>query len=193
MLSYITKKFGNKTIEDNMGKQNRTQQKENSITIIIILGIMTVVAIIGMFIALSISNNRTSKQSFTPPPFEVSAIEGTPKVSEELEYNILYQEGMSFQVGLCGNVRVTKDSADIYLTNTEENEVWIKVRVYDENGTILGESGLLKAGEYVKSVALTESISTDTQIKLKIMSYEPETYYSCGSIVVTPNVVRVEE
>ena len=50
----------------------------------------------------------------------------------------------------------------------------------DGNGNILGETGLIRPGEYVKDVALTENLTAGKKIKLKIMGYEPETYFSAG-------------
>ena len=73
-------------------------------------------------------------------------------------------------------------NAAVYLTNPAENEVWLKLRVLDENGNILGETGLIRPGEYVKDVALTENLTAGTKIKLKIMGYEPETYFSAGTV-----------
>ena len=45
-------------------------------------------------------------------------------------------------------------SATVYFTNAQENHVYLKLRVLDENDRILGETGLLKPGEYVKDVQL---------------------------------------
>ena len=79
-------------------------------------------------------------------------------------------------------------NAAVYLTNPAENEVWLKLRVLDGNGNILGETGMIRPGEYVKDVALTENFTAGTKIKLKIMGYEPETYFSAGSATLNTAV-----
>ena len=67
----------------------------------------------------------------------------------------------------------------------------ISVEILTANGTLLGETGLIRPGEYVKSVSLTSEVEDGTAIKLKIMAYEPDTYYSAGS--VTLNTILREE
>ena len=76
------------------------------------------------------------------------------------------------------------DAADVYFTNSEKFDVWLKLRVLTADGTLLGETGLIRPGEYVKSVSLTSEVEDGTAIKLKIMAYEPDTYYSAGSITL---------
>ena len=78
--------------------------------------------------------------------------------------------------------------ATVYLTNNAENKVYIKLRVLDADGNSLGETGLIKPGEYVKDVELSKVLAAGTSIKLKIMSYEPETYMSMGSAVLNTKI-----
>lgn len=118
---------------------------------------------------------------FTPPPFEENAVSGVPDVPDDLGYSAPYKEGMSYRFSICGNVMTEGTDAVVYLTNPSDGEVWMKVRILDSKGKILGESGLIKPGEYVRSVALSYAPAAGTEIKLKIMGYEPETYYSAGS------------
>lgn len=73
----------------------------------------------------------------------------------------------------------------VYLTNPAENTVWLKLRVLDTNGSILGETGLLRPGEYVRTVALSAAPTPGTSITLKIMGYEPDTYLSAGSATLS--------
>lgn len=129
-------------------------------------------------------HRRTSQGEFVPPAFEESAVVGTPEVAEELAYMECYQEGMNFRFWCCGNVQQTEKMAVTYFTNSQENEVWMKMRILDEEGAILGETGLLKPGEYVEGVLLSEELEAGTPIELKIMAYEPETYYSAGAVSV---------
>ena len=85
------------------------------------------------------------------------------------------------------------NNAAIYLTNPAENKVWLKLRVLDESNNILGETGLIRPGEYVKDVELTENLTAGTKIKLKIMGYEPETYFSAGSATLNTAIGDVAQ
>lgn len=154
--------------------------------IIPILSILCVLSIIVMLFA--ISNAPKNEVEFAPPNFEVEAIQGLPKPPQELGWSELYQDGMNYRVGICGNIVAYNNVADIYLSNSSDNKVWLKLRVLDENNNIIGETGLLKPNEYVKSVKLVANVQNGQRIKLKIMSYEPETYYSQGSVVLNTNI-----
>ena len=152
---------------------------------------MCLAAVIFMIIVLCIPKEANAKP-FTPPPFDENAQMGIPTVFDDLGYNVLYRDGMSFKVGVCGKINVNGTTADIYLTNPEENDVWLKARFYDSNGAIVGESGLIKPGEYVASVELTSQPLASEQYTVKIMSYEPETYKSFGAITLTPKITISE-
>lgn len=125
---------------------------------------------------------------FTPPPFETDAVTGAPQVPDALGYSRIYQDGMTFFAWICGNVTMEGNAATVYFTNPEENTVWLKLRVLDERGNILGETGLLCPGEYVETVALAKRLPTGTKIKLKIMAYEPDTYYSEGAVTMNTTI-----
>ena len=146
---------------------------------------------VGMIVALCLSNSSTAE--FTPPPFAENAVSGTPEVPEALGYSSPYKEGMSYRFSVCGNVTAEGKNAVVYLTNPAENTVWIKLRVLDESGETLGETGLIRPGEYLRCVTLSTVPPPGAKIKLKIMGYEPETYQSAGSATLntlmggTPN------
>ena len=137
-------------------------------------------AVLGMILALFLGGGeQPQRPDFTPPPFEASAQVGTPEVPDGMGYSEF--DAKLFKASICGEVEVVDGSADIYLTNPETNYAWIKVRVMDEKGNILGETGLIKPGEYVKTVAFTTVPEIGAKIVLKIMAYEPNTYHSAGS------------
>ena len=142
-----------------------------------------VLSLCAMVLALINNGKQDDVRSFSPPPFEKAVVSGMPTVPEDL--------GMEFRAYICGNVIVKDDAADVYFTNSEEFDVWLKLRVLTADGTLLGETGLIRPGEYVKSVSLTSEVEDGTAIKLKIMAYEPDTYYSAGS--VTLNTILREE
>ena len=91
---------------------------------------------------------------------------------------------MAYRFSVCANVTMDSSSATVYFTNAQENDVYLKLRVLDGNDKILGETGLLKPGEYVKDVQLLRELPSGTGISLKIMSYIPDTYMSAGSVVL---------
>lgn len=148
-----------------------------------ILGALFAVALIIMIVALSIPK-EAQRGEFVPPAFEAAAVTGTPEVPDGLGYSAPYQDGMAYRFAVCGNVLMDDRQALVYFTNPAENDTWTKLRVLDEKGNILGETGLLKPGEYVQYVMLNQELAPGTPIKLKIMGYEPDTYLSAGSVVL---------
>ena len=93
-------------------------------------------------------------------------------------------DAKAFRFSAAGELEVQDGKTDVWLTNPAGNTVWLKVRILDENGDILGESGLIRPGEYVRSVELNSVAQQTAAVSLKIMAYEPETYYSVGSAVL---------
>ena len=151
--------------------------------LICILSVLCVLSVAAMFFAL---RSGAEKADFTPPPFDPAAQTGTPVVPEGLGYQTL--DAGVFRMALCGEIGTDGTDAQVYLTNPVGNEVWLKVRILDRNGEILGESGLVWPGEYVENVALDQLPLPGTPIVLKIMAYEPETYYSRGAVTVNTHV-----
>ena len=137
---------------------------------------LCVLAVIAMAVALSVGGKG---ESFTPPPFDPTARTGTPAVPQDAGYGEI--DAKEFRFSAAGELTVKNGAADVWLTNPSGSAVWLKVRILDENDNILGESGLIRAGEYVRSVQLTAVPSATANISLKIMAYEPDTYYSAGS------------
>ena len=169
-----------------MNKDNVKAKKRN-LTHIYILGAATAVMLIVMIVALCIPKEPTVGE-FVPPAFDSAAVIGTPEVPEGLGYSSPYQDGMAYRFSACGNVKLDGKKATVYLTSNAENKVYIKLRVLDADGNSLGETGLIKPGEYVKDVELSKVLAAGTSIKLKIMSYEPETYMSMGSAVLNTKI-----
>lgn len=166
---------------------NSKKGKKNKDNLLIGLSALVSVMLVVMIVALCIPKDPEMGE-FVPPAFESAAVMGTPDVPEDLGYSSPYQDGMAYRFSICGNVKMDGSKATVYLTNNAENEVYLKVRVLDAEGNILGETGLIKPGEYVKDVELKETLAAGTSIKLKIMSYDPETYMSMGSAVMNTTV-----
>lgn len=143
---------------------------------LILAAAICILSLVAMILALTAQKQPQIAGEFTPPPFDSAAKVGTPAVPDGLGYSEL--DCQVYRVSLCGKLG---EGGDIWLTNPESNEVWLKVRVLDENGIILGETGLVRPGEYVQTVKMTSVPKSGTPVTLKIMAYEPETYYSAGA------------
>ena len=164
-------------------KSKKKQAPKLNYTPVYILTVCTIITFLVMMIALSVTK-EPPRGEFVPPAFESMAQQGIPDVPEELEHSSPYRDGMAYRFSVCANVTMDSRSATVYFTNAQENDVYLKLRVLDENGKILGETGLLKPGENVKDVQLLRELPSGTGISLKIMSYVPDTYMSAGSVVL---------
>lgn len=127
---------------------------------------------------------------YIPPEFDTSAVTGMPEVSEEYGWSEIYEQGMNYSVGICKKIINIDNKAKVYVYNSENNNVWLRLRILDENDEILGQSGLIKPGEYVEDIELSKKIYNEQKIKIKIMSYQKETYYSEGSITLNTNIQK---
>ena len=149
------------------------------------LFILCAMALTVMILAL-FCGKHTGFADFVPPPFDSAACEGVPDIPKEINWQEL--DAKVFQVSVCGEVTASGNAATVWLTNPASNTVWMKLRVLDMDGNILGETGLIKPGEYLKEVCLSKVLEVGTPIILKIMTYEPETYYSMGSISLNTTI-----
>ena len=134
---------------------------------------------------------KISQNIFIPPSFDDEAVVGQPIVPENLGWEEI--DTGSFQVSVCGIIISEEKSADVWLTNPESNYVWIKMRVLDNENRIIGETGLIKPGEYVQTVYLDEEVENADEITIKIMSYQPDTYYSEGVVTLKTNIMEESE
>ena len=160
------------------------KQKKNYI--LPLAAVLCVLSLAVMVFALTRQEVQTEMGEFTPPPFDGGAVVGSPAVPEGLGWQEL--DAQAYIVGICGKFIPNGNTADICLTNPEGNTVWLKVRVLDEKGSILGETGLVRPGEYVQSVELDTVPKTGTPIVLKIMAYQPDTYYSEGAVSLNTTI-----
>lgn len=147
---------------------------------------MCLITIVVMIAVLIVGNKKT-QINFTPPPFDSSAQSGIPDVPENLGYSEF--DVQVFTMAVCGKLIYADTKVDVFLTNPESNTYWLKLRIVDEAGKTLGETGLIKPGEYVQSLTLDIVPKSSTAVKLKIMSYEKETYYSGGSASLNTTLV----
>ena len=108
-------------------------------------------------------------------------------------YRVPAQEELAGLLAHVGSEHVHLDgaSAVVYFTNPAENQVWLRLCVQDKNDQTLGETGLIRPGEYVRAVALDKPPAAGTPVKLRVMGCEPETYRSAGTIVMHTTVCGI--
>ena len=147
-----------------------------------IAGLLTTFSLIVMIVALL--QPQKPKVVFTPPSFAETAVQGSPDVQETYEYTEFYQQGMAYRVKMNATVSLEGTDAIVYFTNPSENNAWLRLRIMDETGAVLGESGILRPGEYIRSVTLSRTLPVGASIHLKVMGYEPETYHSIGAVTI---------
>lgn len=129
---------------------------------------------------LTVFTPKKEIKEFVPPSFDISAQAGIPSVSNEIDWQII--DAKAFAIGICGKVTANGENADIWLYNPKENTVLLKVRIFDSDGTVLGETGLIKPNEYIQSVKLSAIPQQGAPLLLKVMAYQPNTYYSEGTV-----------
>lgn len=156
--------------------------KQQKITILI-FGAVLLLALIVLFSVLFGREREIQVLEFEVPPFEENAIFGKPYVEESLSYRDIDVNG-NFVFSLCGMPRVEDGELVLYFSSNEKNVPWLLIKVYDTDGNEIGKSGMLRAGEYVRSVTLS-TVPEDSEVRVKIVSYEPDTYYSMGTASAT--------
>lgn len=127
------------------------------------------------------SDNQISHETptYVPPAFDSSAEKGVPKLDNVTDYKDF--DAKNYRFSLCAKPVLSDDKLEVYLTDPDDSGVLLKIRVLDENDDIIGESGLIGQGEYLPTVTIKRQVS---MAKLKIMAYEPETFYSAGGVVI---------
>ncbi len=150
------------------------------------LGIICMVCCLSLVLmGFAVVNNAKSKsknvKSFIPPEFDASAVEGVPEVPENLGYSpFKVEEG--FTAYVCGDLTVVGGAVDVYFTSPDTNTVWLMLQLIDAKNSVLGKTGIIRPGEYVKALALTAMPDKETSVKLKIIAFRPESYVSMGTM-----------
>ena len=163
-----------------MNTQNKQKDNRDLPTHIIVL----TVACFLLALLLIFLPEKQPKVVFIPPSDEPMAREGIPETTADEGYRQIHTAGMHYTAMMCGNPRVGEKGLRLCFTNPEDNAVWLRLRLYDESGQIVGETGILRPGEYVESVPLAEGTNPAGPFTAEIMSYQPETYFSQGAVRV---------
>ncbi|MBE6113910.1 MAG: hypothetical protein E7191_02410 [Erysipelotrichaceae bacterium] len=156
-----------------------------------IIGILTMILLALLVYLTTMITNRQSDiivGNFQAPPFEVHAEIGVPnEVDPLLNYSDIMIEG-NYGFSIAGTPLLEKNELSVYFTNPKENTVWLLLRVYNALGEEIGTTGIVRPGEYVKTVRLDPNVD-DESIRVKVLSYEPDTYYSLGTASATLPVI----
>lgn len=155
--------------------------KKNKITIV-----LSTILIILISIIIFLLININSKKQFKKPEFANAAT----SIPDKLEYKakaIKISEGYSLYIDPIPKL-VQNDNLSINLVSLEENKIWIKVRILNAKEEIIGETGLIKPGEYLEKVQINQQLSKNDQITYKIMGYEKDTYRSAGTISLNTRI-----
>lgn len=163
-----------------MQKEDDVLNKKLFIAYFLVIAI-TIASLVFAVGAVKHYNSKNPK--FSPPPFEKNAVSGKPDAKNIKSYSEM-QAADAYIFGLCGEVTAKDGYVDVYFTSIEGNNAWLKIRILDENENIIAESGLIKPGQYIKSVKLNTEINSAINVTLKVMGYEPETYFSAGAVTL---------
>lgn len=156
---------------------------KKEISILAVLATLIAAAVIAVVAVRANRQPETVIGQFTPPPFASEPCVGTPDPAqvENLPYGTLtLKEGIA--VSMVSDVAVNEQgSAEVWFTSHPNNTAWVMLRLMDEKGNVLAESGLLKPGQYIRALQLDVIPKRSGLIVARILTYEPETYFSLGS------------
>ena len=162
-----------------MKKQIQPQDNRDLPTHIIVLTVLCF--LLGML--LIFLPEKEAEIVFIPPPFAEDAAQGSPQVRPEWGYAEITRPGMPFSAWLCGAPPEENGALRLCFTNPADSWVWLRLRLFDEAGQLVSETGILRPGEYLEWIPLNEG-SEAGPLTAEIMSYQPETYYSQGAVRV---------
>lgn len=139
---------------------------------------------IGIIVILLLRINE--KSTFKKPEFDMGVSEIPAKLNYE-ESVLSIADGYSLYISPSPKI-LENNYLKIDLISMESNKIYLKVRILDENKNIIGETGLLKAGDYLEKVKLNKKVKEKDKIIYKIMGYEKDTYMSAGSVNLNTKV-----
>lgn len=155
--------------------------------LLIILAVILMIAMVFMLVLLFA--NRDQPIPFTPPPFEENLTEVIPKdLPEETGYRE-FEIAEGFTVSLCGLIQAKDNRALVHFSSDADNTVWTRIVLLDNQGNLLGESGVLLPGQAVADIVLNAQPSENMDVTVKVLSYEPETYYSHGTAEISGKLI----
>lgn len=112
------------------------------------------------------------------PKFEVPDFDKNAKKYDVLKKISPIEMNENYVIYIDGDMKVKKDVLKFYFASDKKNKVYTKIRIY-QGDKIIGESGIIKPGEYIENISLNEKINDS--IEIKVMGYDMDTYQSAGS------------
>lgn len=118
------------------------------------------------------------------PLFESKAESGLPNPPKNFDYQAIPTE--EWQCYIAATTYQQEDgSLKVYFTNPEGNEAYLMCEVTDSTGKILYKSGIIIPGNYVESLYPIKKLKNEAiEIEIKIYAFEPEYYYSLGTLII---------
>ena len=134
-----------------------------------------------IYVLTAVLPDRTAQQEFVPPAFESTVQTGEPQPPEELGYTFVnISDG--YTAGICSTPKLTEDrQLQVWFSSPADNQVWMRLQVCSGDGGGLGETGVIKPGEYVESVELTGELPMEGSAVYRIVGYTPESWHSAGN------------
>ena len=176
----------------NSAMKQHSKQKGDQTLVVCLLGAACVAALLVLIAVARTSAGRqtTVVGEFTPPPFESAAVSGVPEVDDTLGWSELSVRP-GYVAHVCGVLRADADgNAAVWFSSDADNNVWLKLRMKNADGETIGETGILKPGEYVEKLQVNDKAGNG-DVRLYVMGYEPETYYSAGSVSLATKLTGV--
>lgn len=160
----------------------------------IIVAVFALIFVAALVVLVVVASRRPDViiSEFKAPPFEENAILGVPEGVDKLENYREIDVNGNYKFALAGTPLLDGDKLLVHFSSHEDNNAWLLIRIYDMQGNKIGESGILRAGEYVEAVSLSGSCSADS-VRVKILSYEPQTYYSLGTASATLPIIKISK
>lgn len=147
----------------------------------------TIITVVGILLLLCITAtalvyvHKKAQSSFTPPPFDAGAVTGTPEIQDDSAQYRTVKIGDEILFSMCLCPKYEDGEAKLFFASDKENFAFLRVLLFDTDGNLVGESGLIKPGDYVEGLALSFTPTSDTTINAKILSYDLKEYTSMGT------------
>ena len=123
-------------------RQNRQQKQAQKRRLQLLAAVAALCALSVAVMIYALVTPKTVMGEFVPPPFEAAAVTGTPQVPDGLGWQEV--DAKAYKVGLCGKPVPNGQAVDVWFANPAENTIWMKLRLLDGKGNLLGETGLIR-------------------------------------------------
>lgn len=153
--------------------------------------LLLVIIVLAVIIAVLVLKDKKISE-FKKPEFEEYAVNGRlENISKDEINSIKIDEKYIFE--LTSKLILEKNNElPIYLYSNENNDVYIKLEVYDKEGKCILKTGVIKPDQTLKSIYF-DNINDDDEFIFKIKSYDSTSYYSRGVVKLKAKVQRKED